>query len=95
MSLVVTPSRTQDLDIMDSHASHLDEMEPPIGQDCVPRYDRPPPVHTGADWKIILHLPEIDTWIRGTTDRVRGLTQSVQEDPQSKHVDVHLMQLKV
>ncbi|XP_077320946.1 A-kinase anchor protein 6 [Lithobates pipiens] len=94
MSLMVTPSRAQDRDIMESHASSIGEMEPPISQDCVPRYDRPPPVHTGADWKIILHLPEIDTWIRSTSERVRGLTQSVQEDPQSKHVDVHLMQLK-
>ncbi|XP_072283830.1 A-kinase anchor protein 6 [Pyxicephalus adspersus] len=94
MSLMVTPSRAQDTDIMESHASGIGEMEQPIGQDCVPRYDRPPPVHSGADWKIILHLPEIDTWIRSTSERVRGLTQSVQEDPQSKHVDVHLMQLK-
>ncbi|KAM5129423.1 A-kinase anchor protein 6 [Mantella aurantiaca] len=94
ISLMVTPSRGQDTDIMESHASGISEMEPPIGQDCVPRYDRPPPVHNGADWKIILHLPEIDTWIRSTSERVRGLTQSVQEDPQSKHVDVHLMQLK-
>ncbi|XP_018426826.1 PREDICTED: A-kinase anchor protein 6 [Nanorana parkeri] len=94
MSLMVTPSRAQGIDIMESHASGIGEMEPPIGQDCAPRYDRPPPVHSGADWKIILHLPEIDTWIRSTSERVRGLTQSVHEDPQSKHVDVHLMQLK-
>ncbi|XP_063803543.1 A-kinase anchor protein 6 [Pseudophryne corroboree] len=79
---------------MEPNACDPSEIKPPIGPDCVQRYERPPPVHTAADWKIILHLPEIDTWIRGTADRVRGLTQSVQEDPQSKHVDVHLMQLK-
>ncbi|XP_068109557.1 A-kinase anchor protein 6 [Hyperolius riggenbachi] len=94
MSLTLTPSMSQDTDIMESHVSGPSEMEPPISQACVQRYERPPPVHTGADWKIILHLPEIDTWIRSTSERVRGLTQSVQEDPQSKHVDVHLMQLK-
>ncbi|KAM9294461.1 A-kinase anchor protein 6 [Gastrophryne carolinensis] len=79
---------------MESLASGPSEMQPPTDPDCDQRYDRPPPVHTGADWKIILHLPEIDTWIRSTSERVRQLTQSVQEDPQSKHVDVHLMQLK-
>ncbi|KAM4013749.1 A-kinase anchor protein 6 isoform 1-T2 [Anomaloglossus baeobatrachus] len=92
MSLKTTGS--QEADIMDPNAGDSCEIEPSFGQDCVQRSERPPPVHSGADWKIILHLPEIDTWIRSTAERVRGLTQSVQEDPQSKHVDVHLMQLK-
>ncbi|XP_069806853.1 A-kinase anchor protein 6 [Dendropsophus ebraccatus] len=90
----MTTIRSQETAIMDSIAGDSCEIEPSTGQDCVQRSERPPPVHTGADWKIILHLPEIDTWIRSTAERVRGLTQSVQEDPQSKHVDVHLMQLK-
>ncbi|XP_075048776.1 A-kinase anchor protein 6 [Mixophyes fleayi] len=94
MSLTLTPTRSQDADIMEPNVCDASEIKPSIAQDCFQRYERPPPVHTAADWKIILHLPEIDTWIRSTAERVRGLTQSVQEDPQSKHVDVHLMQLK-
>ncbi|KYO37283.1 A-kinase anchor protein 6 isoform A [Alligator mississippiensis] len=58
------------------------------------RYEKPPPLHTGADWKIVLHLPEIETWLRMTSERVRDLTYSVQQDLDSKHVDVHLVQLK-
>lgn len=59
------------------------------------RYQKPPPLHTGADWKVVLHLPEIETWLRATTERVRDLTQSVQQDSLNRHVDVHLVQLKV
>ena len=59
------------------------------------RYQKPPPLHTGADWKVVLHLPEIETWLRATTDRVRDLTHYVHQDSQNKHVDVHLVQLKV
>ncbi|XP_015205662.2 A-kinase anchor protein 6 isoform X2 [Lepisosteus oculatus] len=58
------------------------------------RYDKPPPLHTGADWKVVLHLPEIETWLRCTADRVRDLTHSVHQDAHNKHVDVHLVQLK-
>ncbi|ELW63189.1 A-kinase anchor protein 6 [Tupaia chinensis] len=58
------------------------------------QYEKPPPLHTGADWKIVLHLPEIETWLRMTSERVRDLTYSVQQDSDSKHVDVHLVQLK-
>ncbi|MBN3277308.1 AKAP6 protein, partial [Polyodon spathula] len=58
------------------------------------RYEKPPPLHTGADWKVVLHLPEIETWLRVTTERVRDLTHSVQQDAENKHVDVHLVQLK-
>ncbi|XP_031435585.1 A-kinase anchor protein 6 isoform X2 [Clupea harengus] len=58
------------------------------------RYQKPPPLHTGADWKVVLHLPEIETWLRATTDRVRDLTHYVHQDSQNKHVDVHLVQLK-
>ncbi|XP_066525698.1 A-kinase anchor protein 6 [Hoplias malabaricus] len=57
-------------------------------------YQKPPPLHTGADWKVVLHLPEIETWLRATADRVRDLTHSVQQDSLNKHVDVHLVQLK-
>ena len=59
------------------------------------QYGKPPPLHTAADWKIVLHLPEIETWLRMTSERVRDLTYSVQQDADSKHVDVHLVQLKV
>uniref|UniRef100_A0AAY4A155 A kinase (PRKA) anchor protein 6 n=1 Tax=Denticeps clupeoides TaxID=299321 RepID=A0AAY4A155_9TELE len=58
------------------------------------RYQKPPPLHTGADWKVVLHLPEIETWLRATTDRVRDLTHSVHQDSLNRHVDVHLVQLK-
>lgn len=59
------------------------------------RNQKPPPLHTGADWKVVLHLPEIETWLRATAERVRDLTQSVQQDSFNRHVDVHLVQLKV
>ncbi|XP_062863556.1 A-kinase anchor protein 6 [Trichomycterus rosablanca] len=57
-------------------------------------YKKPPPLHTGADWKVVLHLPEIETWLRNTAERVRELTQSVQQDSLNRHVDAHLVQLK-
>ncbi|XP_029106467.1 A-kinase anchor protein 6 [Scleropages formosus] len=57
-------------------------------------HQKPPPLHTGADWKVVLHLPEIEMWLRGTTERVRELTHSVHQDSLNKHVDVHLVQLK-
>ncbi|XP_048046939.1 A-kinase anchor protein 6 isoform X2 [Megalobrama amblycephala] len=63
-------------------------------QDPYRRYQKPPPLHTGADWKVVLHLPEIETWLRTTTERVRDLTHSVQLDSNNRHVDVHLVQLK-
>ncbi|XP_051503105.1 A-kinase anchor protein 6-like [Myxocyprinus asiaticus] len=63
-------------------------------QDTYRRYQKPPPLHTGADWKVVLHLPEIETWLRATTERVRELTHSVQQDSINRHVDVHLVQLK-
>ncbi|KAM6462236.1 A-kinase anchor protein 6 isoform 3-T4 [Liasis olivaceus] len=62
--------------------------------DSEQQYEKPPPLHTVADWKIVLHLPEIETWLRMTSERVRDLTHSVQQDLESKHVDVHLVQLK-
>ncbi|KAK1793379.1 hypothetical protein P4O66_011755 [Electrophorus voltai] len=64
------------------------------GPDHQCSYQKPPPLHTGADWKVVLHLPEIETWLRATADRVRDLTHSVQQDSLNKHVDVHLVQLK-
>ncbi|KAL4613055.1 A-kinase anchor protein 6 [Arapaima gigas] len=63
-------------------------------QDSTQCHQKPPPLHTGADWKVVLHLPEIEMWLRGTTDRVRDLTHSVHQDTLNKHVDVHLVQLK-
>ncbi|XP_014882274.1 A-kinase anchor protein 6-like [Poecilia latipinna] len=54
-----------------------------------------PPLHTGADWKVVLHLPEIEKWLRATSDRVAQLTHSVGQDSDNRHVDVHLVQLKV
>lgn len=63
-------------------------------QDPYRRFQKPPPLHTGADWKVVLHLPEIETWLRTTTERVRDLTHSVQQDSSNRHVDVHLVQLK-
>ncbi|XP_052342395.1 A-kinase anchor protein 6-like [Oncorhynchus keta] len=65
-------------------------------KDLAQRYQnkKPPPLHTGADWKVVLHLPEIETWLRATTERVRDLTYSVHQDSVNKHVDVHLVQLK-
>ncbi|XP_050989543.1 A-kinase anchor protein 6 isoform X2 [Labeo rohita] len=63
-------------------------------QDPYRRYQKPPPLHTGADWKVVLHLPEIENWLRTTTERVRDLTHSVQQDSVNRHVDVHLVQLK-
>ncbi|KAG9268634.1 A-kinase anchor protein 6 [Astyanax mexicanus] len=57
-------------------------------------YQKPPPLHTGADWKVVLHLPEIETWLRATAERVSDLTHSVQQDSLNRHVDVHLVQLK-
>ncbi|KAF4101959.1 A-kinase anchor protein 6 isoform X2 [Onychostoma macrolepis] len=68
--------------------------EPTQKQDPYRRYQKPPPLHTGADWKVVLHLPEIETWLRTTTERVRDLTHSVQQDSINRHVDVHLVQLK-
>uniref|UniRef100_A0A3Q3WXX9 Uncharacterized protein n=1 Tax=Mola mola TaxID=94237 RepID=A0A3Q3WXX9_MOLML len=56
--------------------------------------EKPPPLHTVADWKVVLHLPEIETWLRATSDRVTQLTHSVGQDGDSRHVDAHLVQLK-
>ncbi|NXI74390.1 AKAP6 protein, partial [Anseranas semipalmata] len=105
MDVALSPMRTQDLDPMPSDASPmLINMTPTVDRegeedvmkelDSGQQYDKPPPLHTGADWKIVLHLPEIETWLRVTSERVRDLTYSVQQDSDSKHVDVHLVQLK-
>ncbi|XP_066854168.1 A-kinase anchor protein 6 isoform X4 [Anser cygnoides] len=105
MDVALSPMRTQDLDPMPSDASPmLINMTPTVDRegeedvmkelDSGQQYDKPPPLHTGADWKIVLHLPEIETWLRMTSERVRDLTYSVQQDSDSKHVDVHLVQLK-
>ncbi|NWR72489.1 AKAP6 protein, partial [Centropus unirufus] len=105
MDVALSPIRTQELDPMPSDASPmLINMTPTVEQngeedvmkelDSSQQYEKPPPLHTGADWKIVLHLPEIETWLRMTSERVRDLTYSVQQDSDSKHVDVHLVQLK-
>ncbi|NWV87224.1 AKAP6 protein, partial [Machaerirhynchus nigripectus] len=105
MDVALSPMRTQELDPMPSDASPMlinmtptveQEGEGDVMKDLDPgqQYEKPPPLHTGADWKIVLHLPEIETWLRMTSERVRDLTYSVQQDLDSKHVDVHLVQLK-
>ncbi|XP_056152257.1 A-kinase anchor protein 6 [Lampris incognitus] len=65
-----------------------------LGREPSRRCRKPPPLHSGADWKVVLHLPEIETWLRATSDRVAQLTHSVSQDAASRHVDVHLVQLK-
>lgn len=62
---------------------------------CGRRSKKPPPLHTGADWKVVLHLPEIEKWLRSTSERVTQLTHSAAQDSDNRHVDVHLVQLKV
>ncbi|XP_069714524.1 A-kinase anchor protein 6 isoform X1 [Phaenicophaeus curvirostris] len=105
MDVALSPMRTQELDPMSSDASPMViNMTPTVEEngeenvmkdlDSSQQYEKPPPLHTGADWKIVLHLPEIETWLRMTSERVRDLTYSVQQDSDSKHVDVHLVQLK-
>ncbi|XP_009462357.1 PREDICTED: A-kinase anchor protein 6 [Nipponia nippon] len=105
MDVALSPMRTQELDPMPTAASPmLINMTPTVERDgeedvmkeldSGQQYEKPPPLHTGADWKIVLHLPEIETWLRMTSERVRDLTYSVQQDSDSKHVDVHLVQLK-
>uniref|UniRef100_A0A0P6JAS2 A-kinase anchor protein 6 n=1 Tax=Heterocephalus glaber TaxID=10181 RepID=A0A0P6JAS2_HETGA len=105
MSVTLSPLRSQDLDPMATDASPMainmtPTVEPGEGEEAMKdvdsdqQYEKPPPLHTGADWKIVLHLPEIETWLRMTSERVRDLTHSVQQDSDSKHVDVHLVQLK-
>ncbi|XP_004612169.2 A-kinase anchor protein 6 isoform X2 [Sorex araneus] len=105
MSVTLSPLRSQDLDPMATDASPMAiNLTPTVEQgegeetmkdvDPDQQYEKPPPLHTGADWKIVLHLPEIETWLRLTSERVRDLTHSVQQDSDSKHVDVHLVQLK-
>ncbi|XP_061843674.1 A-kinase anchor protein 6-like [Nerophis lumbriciformis] len=55
---------------------------------------KPPPLHSGADWKVVLHLPDIHTWLRATASRVTHLSHSVGQDGANRHVDAHLLQLK-
>ncbi|XP_076983104.1 A-kinase anchor protein 6 isoform X2 [Tamandua tetradactyla] len=105
MSMTLSPLRSQDLDPMATDVSPMainltPTVEQGVGEEVIKdidsdqQYEKPPPLHTGADWKIVLHLPEIETWLRMTSERVRDLTYSVQQDSDSKHVDVHLVQLK-
>ncbi|EMP30763.1 A-kinase anchor protein 6 [Chelonia mydas] len=106
MDVALSPMRSQELDSMTTDGSPMIiNMTPTAEQDgeedamkeldSDQQYEKPPPLHTGADWKIVLHLPEIETWLRMTSERVRDLTYSVQQDSDSKHVDVHLVQLKL
>ncbi|XP_077179168.1 A-kinase anchor protein 6 isoform X2 [Paroedura picta] len=105
MEVALSPIRSQELDSVATDASPMvinmtPTAEQDGGEDAMKdldsgqQYEKPPPLHTGADWKIVLHLPEIETWLRMTSERVRDLTYSVQQDSDSKHVDVHLVQLK-
>ncbi|XP_039597395.1 A-kinase anchor protein 6 [Polypterus senegalus] len=97
MSIAVSPMATDATSPMITSVTPTVE---PRGEEtekkCDPgqRYEKLPPLHTVADWKVVLHLPEIETWLRLTTERVRDLTYSVQQDAEHKHVDVHLVQLK-
>uniref|UniRef100_A0ACB8G4K1 A-kinase anchor protein 6 n=1 Tax=Sphaerodactylus townsendi TaxID=933632 RepID=A0ACB8G4K1_9SAUR len=105
MEVALSPIMSQELDSVATDASPMVlNMTPSTEQDgrevgmkdldSGQQYEKPPALHTGADWKIVLHLPEIETWLRMTSERVRDLTYSVQQDSDSKHVDVHLVQLK-
>ncbi|XP_044292151.1 A-kinase anchor protein 6 isoform X2 [Varanus komodoensis] len=105
MEIALSPIRPQEMDPAAADASPMiinmtptteqDDSEDALKElDPGQQYEKPPPLHTGADWKIVLHLPEIETWLRMTSERVRDLTYSVQQDSDSKHVDVHLVQLK-
>ncbi|XP_061675651.1 A-kinase anchor protein 6 isoform X4 [Syngnathoides biaculeatus] len=55
---------------------------------------RPPPVHAGADWQVLLHLPQTEAWLRASEARVAQLTRSAAQDGSGRHVDAHLLQLK-
>ncbi|KAK0130558.1 A-kinase anchor protein 6 [Merluccius polli] len=72
--------------------SEPQEEATPPGLSC--RQRRAPPLHGGADWKVVLHLPEVQTWLRATRGRVSQLTHSAAQDTQHRHVDTHLLQLK-
>uniref|UniRef100_A0A3B5L1Q6 Uncharacterized protein n=1 Tax=Xiphophorus couchianus TaxID=32473 RepID=A0A3B5L1Q6_9TELE len=82
---MISTIKEQDED-PDDFCTHLDEV--------TAETKKPPPLHTGADWKVVLHLPEIEKWLRATSDRVAQLTHSVGQDTDNRHVDVHLVQLK-
>ncbi|XP_061531391.1 LOW QUALITY PROTEIN: A-kinase anchor protein 6 [Phycodurus eques] len=65
------------------------------GADAALRSNRkPPPVHTGADWQVLLHLPQTEAWLRASGARVTQLTHSAAQDGAGRHVDAHLLQLK-
>ncbi|KAM9777552.1 A-kinase anchor protein 6-like [Neosynchiropus ocellatus] len=94
----VTP--TFDLNPTACSSTLLDhqEMDPHTFNDSAgdnaQRSRKPPPLHSGADWKVLLHLPEMEKWLRGTSSRVSQLSHSVAQDSDHRHVDVHLVQLK-
>ncbi|XP_077587062.1 A-kinase anchor protein 6 isoform X2 [Stigmatopora nigra] len=58
------------------------------------RDEKPPPVQAGADWQVLLHLPQMEAWLRASAARVTELTRSVAQDGRNRHVDTHLLQLK-
>ncbi|KAG7255608.1 hypothetical protein CRUP_025382 [Coryphaenoides rupestris] len=58
------------------------------------RQRQAPPPHAGADWKVLLHLPELQNWLRTSRGRVTQLTHSANQDTEHRHVDTHLLQLK-
>lgn len=60
-----------------------------------PNERRPPPVQACADWQVLLHLPQTEAWLRASGARVTRLTSSVAQDGDNRHVDTHLLQLKV
>ncbi|CAL8298603.1 unnamed protein product [Arctogadus glacialis] len=75
-----------------THSDSLEEAVFPGHTPC--RQRRAPPLHAGADWKVLLHLPEVQTWLRAAAGRVSQLTHSAGQDAEHRHIDTHLLQLK-
>ncbi|CAL8287316.1 unnamed protein product [Gadus morhua 'NCC'] len=75
-----------------THSNSLEEAVFPGHTPC--RQRRAPPLHAGADWKVLLHLPEVQTWLRAAAGRVSQLTHSAGQDAEHRHIDTHLLQLK-
>uniref|UniRef100_A0A3B4BEM5 A kinase (PRKA) anchor protein 6 n=1 Tax=Periophthalmus magnuspinnatus TaxID=409849 RepID=A0A3B4BEM5_9GOBI len=81
-------------DEMDPGLDHDQNQDQDLDQGSSVRQGKPPPLHTGADWKVVLHLPEIEKWLRASGERVTQLSHSVSQDREGRHVDAHLLQLK-
>uniref|UniRef100_A0A3B4BIL8 A kinase (PRKA) anchor protein 6 n=1 Tax=Periophthalmus magnuspinnatus TaxID=409849 RepID=A0A3B4BIL8_9GOBI len=96
----VTPELPSPMATSANLCDPCDEMDPGLDHDQNQDQDldqgssKPPPLHTGADWKVVLHLPEIEKWLRASGERVTQLSHSVSQDREGRHVDAHLLQLK-